>query len=35
MAKYVIIIDIVGFEKRHISETQTPNISKISQGVET
>jgi predicted AlkP superfamily pyrophosphatase or phosphodiesterase len=35
MAKYVIIIDIVGLEKRHISETQTPNISKISQGGET
>ena len=35
MAKYVIIIDIVGLEKRHISEALTPNISKISQGGET
>lgn len=35
MAKYVIIIDIVGLEKRHISETLTPNIFKISQGGET
>ena len=35
MVKYVIIIDIVGLEKRHISEALTPNISKISQGGET
>lgn len=35
MAKYVIIIDIVGLEKRHISEALTPNISKISRGGET
>jgi predicted AlkP superfamily pyrophosphatase or phosphodiesterase len=35
MANYVIIIDIVGLEKRHISEALTPNISKISQGGET
>ncbi len=35
MAKYVIIIDIVGLENRHISEALTPNISKISQGGET
>lgn len=35
MAKYVITIDIVGLEKRHISETLTPNIFKISQGGET
>lgn len=35
MAKYVVIIDIVGLEKRHISETLTPNIFKISQEGET
>ena len=35
MAKYVIIIDIVGLEKRHISEALTPNICKISRGGET
>ena len=35
MVKYVIIIDIVGLEKRHISEALTPNITKISQGGET
>ena len=35
MAKYVIIIDIVGLEKRHISEALTPNICKISIGGET
>jgi predicted AlkP superfamily pyrophosphatase or phosphodiesterase len=35
MAKYVIIIDIVGLEKRHISEDLTPNICKISRGGET
>ena len=35
MAKYVIVIDVVGLLKRHISETTTPNIYKIAQGGET
>jgi predicted AlkP superfamily pyrophosphatase or phosphodiesterase len=35
MAKYVIVIDVVGLQKRHISETTTPNIYKIAQDGET
>jgi predicted AlkP superfamily pyrophosphatase or phosphodiesterase len=35
MAKYVIVIDVVGLQKRHISETTTPIIYKIAQGGET
>ena len=35
MAKYVIVIDVVGLQKKHISETTTPNIYKIAQGGET
>ena len=35
MVKHVIVIDIVGLERKHISENITPNISKISQTGET
>ena len=35
MAKHIIVIDIVGLEKKHISESLTPNIFKISQTGET
>ncbi len=31
MAKHIIVIDIVGLEKKHISEKLTPNIFNISQ----
>jgi predicted AlkP superfamily pyrophosphatase or phosphodiesterase len=31
MVKHVIVIDIVGLERKHISENITPNIFKISQ----
>jgi predicted AlkP superfamily pyrophosphatase or phosphodiesterase len=34
MSKHIIIIDIVGLEKKHISESITPNIYKISQSGE-
>ena len=35
MVKHVIVIDIVGLERKHISENITPNIFKISQTGET
>jgi predicted AlkP superfamily pyrophosphatase or phosphodiesterase len=35
MAKHIIVIDIVGLEKKHISETVTPNIFDISKTGET
>ena len=35
MVKHVIIIDIVGLERKHISENDTPNIFKISETGET
>lgn len=35
MAKHIIVIDIVGLEKKHIIESLTPNISNISQIGET
>jgi predicted AlkP superfamily pyrophosphatase or phosphodiesterase len=35
MAKHIIVIDIVGLERKHISENLTPNIFNISQTGET
>ena len=35
MPKHILVIDIVGLEKKHISENITPNIFKISQTGET
>lgn len=35
MAKHIIVIDIVGLEKKHIVESLTPNIFNISQIGET
>ncbi len=34
MSKHIIVIDIVGLQKKHISESITPNIYKISQSGE-